>query len=358
MRIGTRMAQLAVSAAALTAAGCAAGGASGSSQVSLAISAPTTGATVGVHQVMVTGTVTPATAHVVVNGQPAKVSGGEFKRSLWVGAQNQPITVVGDAPGYTSGKATSEVSYSPGVAAQLVAAATPTLKTAPSGISSSRRISASLGPTGTAAIDAAFSLSSPSHSHSPSSTGSSGAHPTSSSSPTSGPPSSGSGNASSGGSTSPTSGGSAPSSSPPSPPPPPTPAQIAAAIKRYWVHHCITRQKQGSVVAYCTCTYRHLEKAGALSTKQRYEHLIKQLQPYERTGDETKLPKFVQAAVAACVNVYPPADPLTGGKVSQLPGVNQPGQPGNTAPTEPTDGNPAGQPTSTEPVTPVPVSAP
>ena len=101
MRASTKLARLAVCAAALSAAGC---GASGSPptapHVNLSISAPTDGATVGVHKVTILGTVTPAGAQVDVNGRPAKVSGSSFTGTLYVASSDQKIVVSGAAHGY------------------------------------------------------------------------------------------------------------------------------------------------------------------------------------------------------------------------------------------------------------------
>jgi Glucodextranase, domain B len=361
MRARTRLAQLAVSAAALGVAGCGAGAAPTTPHVNLTISAPTSGATVGVHQVTVVGSVIPAGAHVSVNGQSAPVTGGVFKQQAWISAPNQKITVVGAAPGYAVTSTSTTVSYSSGVAAQLVAA-TAALKTMPASVPSSPRGHHS-SATSIKAINAVFNLNpsgSPATGGGSSSTGGSGAnHPTT---PAPTPPTNPSGGSTGSGST-PSTGTTKPSSTPTTPPPP-TPAQIAAAIRKAWVHGCIPRHKGQNVVPYCTCTYVQLAHSGMLSTKQSLNHLLKELKPYERTGNPTKLPRFVRHAVNACISKFPPVDPLTGKpKLKTFSGINHPGQAGSSAPLSPvpgtlgspapTPGSPAptsgSQPTSTGP---------
>ncbi len=330
-----KLAQLLACAVALSVAGCAGSGSSASQPVNVSISAPTSGATVGVHQVMVTGSVVPVTAQVSVDGKPAQVSGGSFRRTLWVSAQNQRITVTGAARGYSLGSATTSVTYSPNVAAQLVADTASWKKSPP----------VSAGPAGShltaadqSAINSAFGLSPGARTaarargrKTTSSTparkvGSAGGSGKGGSSAPSGKPSGGS----SGSSGKPSGGSSGSTPTPPhkttpAPPPKPTPAQITAAIKHAWVHGCIKARKGANIVPYCTCTYKHLQSAGALSTQRRLHHLLRQLRPYERSGDFSKLPRLVRRAVSACLNKYPPTDPVKGRpKVKRLPTVNHP----------------------------------
>lgn len=343
MRVSTRLAQLAVLAAALSAAGCGAGGTPPSPQVNLSISAPTNGATVGVHQVTITGVVTPAGAHVAVNGQPAQVTGSSFKGSLYVSTPNQKIVVSGAAHGYLGAQASTTVSYSANVAAQLVASAPNPAKPATTPVSNT---SATVS-----ALTSAFGLPS----SSPSGISQAGpAKPTggASSQPSSStPPSTGSGT---NGGSSPTSGsgsGAPSGSSGSTTPAPPTPAQIAVAIRLAWVHGCVTVKAGQNIVPYCTCTYNHL--AGKLQTQAAENQLLNELKPYLQTGDFSKLPKAVRNAVTACISKLPPLDPATGSPVvRKLPGVQHGAAP---APTQPlTTTTPA--PPAPAPVAPAPVA--
>ncbi len=255
MRASMRLAQLAVLAAALSVAGCAAGAQTPTTpHVAVSISAPTSGATVGVHKVTITGTVIPAGAQVAVNGQPAKVKGSTFTTTMYVASADQKIVVSGVAHGYVPAQTTATVSYSPNVAKQLVAAAASA--TAPP-VSTAGKVPASV-------ITQAFGVPATGIAEAGPVVG--GSKPT----PVSSQPSGGSHNSSPSGSGSgtPTPSGSAPTSTPPSstptPPPAPTPAQIAAAIHVAWDHGCVRVRAGGDVTPYCTCTYNHL--AGQLQT--------------------------------------------------------------------------------------------
>jgi hypothetical protein len=336
-----RLAQLVVVAAALSVAGCAAGGQTPPTpHVAVSISAPTSGATVGVHKVTITGTVMPAGAQVAVNGQPAKVKGSIFTTTMYVGSADQKIVVSGVAHGYVPAQTTATVSYSPNVAQQLVAAAA---SATPAPVSTAGKVPASVltqafglpatgiveaGPTvgGSKTTPVSSNPSGGSHNSSPSGSGSGtpASTPPSSSAPTTTPP-----------------------SSTPTPPPAPTPAQVAAAIHAAWVHGCVRVHAGGDVTPYCTCTYNHL--AGQLQTPAQAQHVLREMVPYLRTGDFRKLPRSIRQAVNACVTKLPPLDPVTGKPVvRKLPGL----QHGATA------ASPSGTQTdpSSTPVTPTPLS--
>jgi hypothetical protein len=334
MRASRRLAQLAVVAATLGVAGCGVSSAPSTPHVSLNISAPTSGASVGVHQVTVEGTVSPLTAAVTVNGRPAHVAGGVYKQTLWVSSQNQKISVDAAAHGYTPANATTTISYSPTTAAQLVSAAA-TLKPAPASAQSH------VSPSTTSAINAMFNLNSASGSKSPGKSGS--VTPT---------PPSNSGSAGSGTTPTTPSGGAGAGtgggpSSAPTTPQPPTPAQIAAAIRKAWINGCIPHSKIQNVVPYCTCTYTQLQKDAnnILSTQQGVDKWNRLVKPYLNTGDLSKLPRFAQRAVLACINKYPPPDPIKGKPtLTPLPGVNHPGQGPSNQPVNPVPGSPSGPP--------------
>lgn len=344
MRASRRLAQLAVVAATLGVAGCGVSSAPSTPHVGLNISAPTSGASVGVHQVTVMGTVSPLTAAVTVNGRPAHVAGGVYKQTLWVSSQNQKISVAAAAHGYTPANATTTISYSPTTAAQLAAAAA-TLKPAPA--SAQSHVSRST----TSAINAMFNLTSPSSgSKSHGKSGSVTATPT----PPSSSGSTGTGTTPttpSGGAGAGTGGG---TSSAPTTPPPPTPAQIAAAIRKAWINGCIPHTKVQNVAPYCTCTYTQLQKDGnnILSTRQGVNKWNRDLKPYLRTGDITKLPRFAQRAVLACINKYPPPDPIKGRPtLKPLAGANHPGQGPSNQPVNPLPSSPSSPSSPTTPGT-------
>jgi hypothetical protein len=114
---------LAVVAAALLVAACGGVGhsAPGKPQVSLSVLAPSDGATVGVRNIVVAGTVSPATATVMVGGQPATVVDGSYRRTLQMTEPTQTIAITGQANGYTDGSASTTVQYSPQAASRIAA---------------------------------------------------------------------------------------------------------------------------------------------------------------------------------------------------------------------------------------------
>src|SRR5665213_165984 len=123
MRLHGRWAPLAAGLLALGMAGCGSSAPTTQPTVNVTITAPTSGATVGVHRVVVVGTVTPANAQVMVGDQPAQVSKGRFTRPLYLAAPSQVVTVTAQAQGYIAAQAATTIHYSANLAAQLVASA-------------------------------------------------------------------------------------------------------------------------------------------------------------------------------------------------------------------------------------------
>jgi hypothetical protein len=346
MRASKRLATLALSMAAIGAAGCGVSGTPAAHQVNLSISAPISGATVGVHEVTVEGTVVPSGAQVSVNGQAAQVSGATFTRTLYVTGR-QTITVTGQARGYAVGHASTTILVQPNVSAPTVALSASLMRTPPSPAGPKVTVSsASL-----AALDSAFqtpgsgsgSHHSSSSSHGNSSGGSSGSSGTGNGGSSGG--SSGTGNGGSGGSsTTPTtpSGGA-------NPVPPPAPTLTPAQIKSDWEHGCLLHAAKGTnVVPFCTCLYNHLAYTGSLSSQQRAEALMRELRTYNRTGLFSKLPKFMQKAMDACYSKLPASDPIGGGKATLTPFPGHPSNPGGSE-TQTTPGETTSTPTTSTP---------
>lgn len=350
MRASTKLAPLAVCAAAFSAAGCAAGGQTPASpHVAVSISAPTSGATIGVHKLTVVGTVIPAGARVAVNGQPAKVTGTSFTGTLYVSAANQKIVVSGVAQGYVPSQATTTVSYSHSVAQQLAAAA----------VSLGRAAASANAAVPAVLLSQAFGLpptipgqSSPAVGHTRTMPASSTTSPASAKSKT---PASTSTRSRKSGTRSGHSGSTTQPKASPAPVPVATPAQVAAAIRTAWVHGCVHAQAGADVKPYCTCTYNHL--AGELQTPTEAQHVLRSLLPYLRTGDFGKLPRSIRRAVNACAGKLPPLDPVTGAPVvSPLPGSSAPAAPSptsqtTTSGTQTTTGTSTGTQTTTGTVT-------
>jgi hypothetical protein len=299
-----------------------------------------------VHKVTITGTVTPADAQVVVNGQPAKVTGSSFTGTLYVSAANQKIVVSAVAHGYVASQASTTVTYSPNVARQLVAAAASVNNPPASASPASPKVTTSV-------LTQAFGLSVASVAKRGHTTAGSGAN-TTGPAPTS---STGGSGASTPSGTPPSPTGSSPTTTPPSsspaPAPAPTPAEIAAAIQKAWVNGCIRVRAGGSVVAYCTCTYNHL--AGQLQTRASAEHVLKEMVPYLRSGDFRSVPAFIRRAVDACASKLPPLDPVTGKAVlSTLPGAAHSAAPASNPVSQ---SDPSATPVAPTPVAPTPVAA-
>jgi hypothetical protein len=302
MRARQSLAPFAACAAVVCIAGCGASGSQQTPKVNLSIIAPISGATVGVHEIMVTGTVSPATAEVAVGGQPAKVVHGSFTRPLSLAQASETITVTAKASGYSTGSASTTVQYSPQIAAQLVAAKAAQVRAAKLASITPKNVN-TLAPAtsggGSKAVSSAFSLQSPKSGNS--SGGSSGG---------------GSSSAGSGGGSS-----STPTSQPKSTPTPAPPLTVAE-IKTLWIKSCVKANKNQKFASYCRCTYTHLESNGWLRSRDRVLALDRKLRRYDRTHNPADLPRFVRRAITACVSKVPPLDPLSSGKpvIKKLPG--------------------------------------
>jgi hypothetical protein len=294
MRPRSRLVPLAITAAVLCIAGCGSGGATGP-KVALAITAPTSGATVGVQQVVVAGTVTPATATVLVAGKPTPVIKGSFQRSLHLASPTQTITVTAQANGYTDSSTHTTVSYSSKLAAALFAAKKAASKAFAVHFATAAQVTKATPRTfpgaDPKAVNSAFPLPSQSGTTPPST-------PTPSTPTTP---------------TTPKSGG-APTS------PTPLPAD---QIRQLWDHGCLKHAKSQNVVPWCTCIYVHLQSTGAFTTRESVRNLIKEFGPWSRTGSASALPQALRTAVTVCQPYLPPLDPITGKPVvTRLPGLS------------------------------------
>ena len=255
MRLHGCWAPLVAGVAALGVAGCGTSAPVTKPTVNVAITAPTSGATVGVRDVTVTGTVTPATAQVLVGGQPAT----RPRRQLPAHAaarrlRPRPSRSPPRPPATPRLKPPRRVSYSAGLAAQLAAA--------------SRTLGA---PTPSAAV----SLSAPGTRPSASLLAQAVALPKAAAGRQAAPP------------------GRRRVAHEPRhrrPPPlrhrrrprrcprrlrlrspprapapaPPSPAAIAARVKQQWESNCLQKQMGTKEVPYCTCIYTHLRAHGSV----------------------------------------------------------------------------------------------
>lgn len=343
--------------AALAVAGCGASAPVIKPTVKVAITAPTNGATVGVRDVTITGTVTPATAQVLVAGQPVKVQGGSFRRTLRLDSSAQTLVVTAQAAGYAPAQANTQVSYSAGLAAQLIAAsrtlAAPS-PSAPVSPSAASPASASLlaqavalphpapaahrAPTNPTRAPTTHPLPAAS---TPAPPTPSPAHPTPSpAAPTPSP-------------APPTSPSPAPPTSP-SPPPvstpapapiPPSPAAIAARVKQQWESNCLQKRHGAKEVPYCTCIYTHLERTGAFRTPATTRALIRRVARYIRTGDASHLTRAIMRALSICQARFPASQSL-GGPMSVTPLSGSHRQPATPAPVTPLPAGPRPTPIS------------
>src|SRR5579859_5055705 len=93
---------LALCASAVLMGGCGASGPATKAPqtVFLSITAPSNGSSVGVHRIIVAGTVVPTDATVLVGGQAAEVVNGNFTRSMQLPGSTATITVTANAAGY------------------------------------------------------------------------------------------------------------------------------------------------------------------------------------------------------------------------------------------------------------------
>ncbi len=355
MRLHGYRVPLLAGVAALGVAGCGTSAPVSKPAVNVAITAPTSGATVGVRELTVTGTVTPATARVLVAGQPATVQGGSFRRTLRLDGSAQTVTVTAQAPGYAPAQANTQVSYSAGLAAQLVAAsralAAPGPSAAPSAPSPP---SASLLAQAVALPKAAPAArqttptngtgSTPTHS----STGSTPTQSSTGSAPSASKP------------TAPTPGPATPTPAPvppgpsPSPAPvttpapapiPPSPAEIAAHVKQQWESNCLQKQHGAKEVPYCTCIYTHLVQTGAFKTPASVKALVRRVNHYIRTGDASHITRAIMRALSRCQARFPASQSL-GGRMSVTPLSSSPHQPAAPAPITPLPTGPRPTPIS------------
>ena len=103
-------------------AGCGSSAPSGPPQVTLLLTAPTSGATVGVRTVIVSGSVTPAHAVVRVAGKRVRVRHGSFVHAINLSARTTRIRIVARARGYRTGRIETTVHYSAGTAKVMLMA--------------------------------------------------------------------------------------------------------------------------------------------------------------------------------------------------------------------------------------------
>ncbi len=338
MRLYGRWAPLALSLAAVGVAGCGTSAPTAKPTVNVSITAPTSGAIVGVQHVVVAGTVTPANAQVLVAGQPAQVSGGRFTRSLLLASPHQVVTVTAQAPGYLAAQAATTVSYSPNLAAQLVASSSaltgttnsPGSSYTPAGNALNSALAlpksaSSSGPSTSApahkrATHTARRAPAPAHT-----TPAHAAPPTPTPKPTPKP---------------------APAPAPkpaPAPAPKPAPAPAPAPpssggsrppagsppvltverIRQVWDAGCLKHVKGENVVPYCTCLYNHLSARGSFKTPTTVNALLKKLHDYGKSGDLQALPRAVRRALTVC-SAKMPSLTATGGQptLTRLPGLS------------------------------------
>ena len=85
-----------------------------------------------------------------------------------------------------------------------------------------------------------------------------------------------------------------------------------AQIRTLWEHGCLKHAKGQNIVPWCTCIYVHLQATGAFNSRAGVEHLIKEFDPWSRTGDPSILPRTLRTAVVTCQRYLPPLDPMTG----------------------------------------------
>lgn len=315
MRLHRRWASLAACVAAVGLVGCGTSAPVTKPPVNVTITAPTNGATVGVRQVTVTGTVSPANAQVTVGGQPATVRGGAFRRTVWLTGASQSVAVTAQASGYTPAQVQTTVSYSPNLAAQLVAS---TQAIESPGAAASQALGLSGGSTASALASAvALRSPRPAAKHRASTPATKRTRPTSAPTPapTTGKPTP------------------APITSPPvttpAPAPPPvsapapapvlpSPAEIAARVKQHWEGNCLKGQSGRRVVPYCTCIYTHLVSTGAFKTPSTVNALVRRVNRYLHTGDASHLTRRIMRALVTCASRYPAAQSV-GGRTTVTP---------------------------------------
>jgi uncharacterized membrane protein YgcG len=302
-------------------AGCGAGAgnsgaqsesASASSPPALALTAPTSGATVGVHQIVVAGKVTPQNAVVRVAGQLATISKGTFKRTLWLGRSTTTIQITAATPGHAPTSVTTVVHFSPQLAVALVAARKAAVSTT--------RALASVTPSPNAKGPAIPVVRHPAPVSPAAVPGATLTAPTMATPAPSSSPSGGSAGGSSGGSgtaPAPSKGsGSKGSGSTPTTPVPLTPAQI----QQRYLKGCAAADGGQSALPYCTCMYDHLAQAGALASPATIATLADELNVFGQTNDIFALPAFLRNALIDCASELP--DPPL--PVAKLPSLDHP----------------------------------
>ncbi|HET9103604.1 MAG TPA: hypothetical protein VFN55_09645 [Solirubrobacteraceae bacterium] len=349
MRLRGCRAPILTCAVALAAAGCGTSAPTHKPVVAVTISTPTSGATLGVRQVTVTGTVTPAGAHVLVGGQPAAVTGSSFRRNVVLTAPRQILTVTARADGYAPAQADTTVTYSAALAAQMkaanralnVAAATPTsaaLSAAPAGagaLAQAVALSGSLPASGSRRTRPSASTT-PSHST-----------PTPGTTPAPLAPSPGPGTTPAPLAPSPAP---APTGAPTAPAPlTPSPQAITERIRQVWEHNCLKAIKGSKVIPYCTCIYTHLDGTGAFRSPASVRALVRRVNYFIRTGDSSRLGSAITRTLAVCQSRYPGAQAGGGpSAVTPLSGTSHRPVPAQPIPSLPTG--------TTGTPTPVPVS--
>ncbi|HLH65141.1 MAG TPA: hypothetical protein VKV27_05520 [Solirubrobacteraceae bacterium] len=332
-RRGSLYPLLAVAACAAV-AGCGSAGSPGATagRASITVLAPTSGATVAVRTLTVTGTVSPAGAPVLVDGGRATVRGATFERRVTVGPGTTeiPVSVVGaSGPGAA---ATVAVRFSPALARALRAARAAALAVGhPSAVAPPDSAGAqSLGqsapspPQTVPTID----ISSPAQAGAiaGAANGNPGAGLGRSARAGSGPsaglrsnPSAGAGSnqpagagspPSNGGGSQPSKGGGSPAAAA-SPPASHSGGSLGVAGARAaYVAGCVRATGTHRARAFCACTYRRIQHAGALRTGRHIRALIVRIAGFAQTGNADSLPTWLRTAIAVCaarLQAAPPA---------------------------------------------------
>jgi hypothetical protein len=269
-------------------------------RVTVALVAPMTGATVGVSQIDVSGTVTPATATVHVGGVTTAVRGGSFSRPLTLSQVTTTIPVTASASGYAGDRIDVTVHYSPSLAGQLASA-----RTAASDAAQVPLVPISTAARSPTSATPATTLSAGSSGFVPqvklanqSAAATTGATSTSTSpspaAPTPAPPT-----------TSP------PTTTTPTTTTPTTTTPTIAEIKHLYVAGCNHANGGRSAQSYCTCAYRHLARAGLLASRHAIRVLARELAEFNKTGDASRIPrkvlKTLETAQIDCVSDLPTA---------------------------------------------------
>ncbi|MGH2916380.1 MAG: hypothetical protein ACRDMX_15475 [Solirubrobacteraceae bacterium] len=306
-------------------------------QATVSVLAPMSGATVGVSQVVVTGTVEPAGAAVRVDGLPAKVRGTTFTRrlSLSRAAPTTTIPVTAGATGYADASLSVTVHYSRSLASAIAAARAATLQPAAATTELSPALpspgtpkSGGFVPTLTLSAPPSNGGSSPAASSSP--RGAPAHGPTSGGAPrqTEGGapapgPTSGAPAPTSGGTPAPapTSGG-APAPAPTTEPPQPV-ALTPQQIQQLYMAGCQRASGGAKARVYCGCIYGHVRRVHALSSRARIAALARKIRHFQATGNLKDLPHWLLEAQISCASKLPP--PAL--RLTSLPVLHHPAAP-------------------------------